>query len=210
MEDPKIEAQVREKHGSIDAKKLRKSGRIPGVLYGHKEDPVSFSIPEEEIRPAIFAGHHIVELAIDGKAQKAMIQDVQWHAYLEQILHVDLLRVDADEKVQVDVALHVKGTSPGLLAGGIMEQPHHLVPVECLAIRIPDEIVVRINDLNIGDAIHTSDVKWPEGVTCTLPENEMLIHIVEPKMGEVETATEEVAGAEPELIGADKKEESGE
>lgn len=211
MEDPKIEAVPRKRLGSIGARNLRREGRIPGTLYGHKEDPVSFSISEDSLKPVVQAGHHVVDLEFEGKSEKAIIHDVQWHVFADQILHCDLLRVRADEKVTVDVALHVKGTSQGVLNGGILEQPHHQVPVECLALRIPDEIVVRINDLKINEAIHVSDVEWPEGVKCMLPEGELLIQVAEPNLKEEDMDTEDV-GAEPELIGGDKdkdKEEEG-
>ena len=207
MDDPKIVGTVRKELGSINSRRLRKEGKVPGTLYGHKEEAVSFSVPNEQIFPVIASGHHVVDLELNGKTEKAIIQDIQWHVYRNQLLHCDLMRINEDEKVTIDVALHARGTCPGVLAGGILEQPHHKVPVECLVIRIPDEISIRIADLQLGGSIHVSDVEWPEGVKCTLPEQELLLQVTIPKGGDDEDEEAGIAPLEPELIGEKKKEE---
>ncbi len=195
--DPKLVAEPRTSTGTSSARKLRKAGRTPGNIYGHKQEPVSFSIENDVLIPILKTGHKVVDFELDGKQEKAIIQDVQWDTFSKYVQHFDLLRVDADERVHVEVALSLKGTSPGVLRGGILEQPRHSIPVDCPVIRLPDKIEVRIGKLDLGESIHVSDLELPPEVTTPLPPNEVLIHIVVPKKGvEVVTEAEEESEGE--------------
>jgi large subunit ribosomal protein L25 len=134
---------------------------------------------------------------------------VQWDALGTYIQHFDLLRVDAQERVEVDVPIELKGTAAGAMSGGMVEQPLHELTIECPAIQMPDAIVVRISELQIGQAIHVRDLDLPEGVTAITDPDQVVVQVVMPL--EAPEATEEAipGPAEPELVGR-KPEEEGE
>lgn len=207
MEDPTIQLSKRESTGTKNSRRLRASGKVPGNIYGHKEGAVSISLENDVLLPIVASGHKVVDAVIDGHTQKALIQDVQWDTFSRYIVHFDLLRVDADERVTVDVPIHLRGTSPGVVAGGILEQPHHTIALECPAIRIPEAIDVRIGTLEIGGAIHVSDLEWEDGIDPQIEGTEVLVHVIEPKMSAEPATTDEDTGAEPEVIGAKAKDE---
>ncbi len=196
-QDPKVVCQVRTTLGSSKSRQARAQGLIPGNIYGHKQDPVAVTLASETLVPIIMSGHKVVDLEMNGQTEKAIVHAVQWDVLGSEILHFDLLRVDATERVTVNVPLLMKGTAPGVAAGGILEVPHHSIPVECNAISIPDNIVVKVADLEIGQAIHISDMEFPAGVTPKLPANEVVIHVVKPKAAAADELPTPVAAATP-------------
>jgi len=193
--DPKLVAELRDSVGTSSSKRLRNSGRIPGNLYGHKKESISFSINGDVLAPILKTGHKVVDIEVNGQAEKAMIQEVQWDTFSKYIQHFDLLRVNENERVSADVAISLKGTAPGVLGGGILEQPHHTIPVECPVIRLPDKIEIRIGSLEIGQSVHVSDLNLPEGITTSLASTEVLVQVVSPKK-EVKLPEEEVEAEE--------------
>lgn len=192
--DPKIQAARREAVGTIATRKLRRSGMIPGNIYGHKQETIHFSVENDSLAPIIASGHKVVDFELDGRVEKAIIQDVQWDTFSKHVQHFDLLRVDENERVTTQVDLLIRGISPGVLAGGILEQPHHTLPIECPVIRLPDNIVVRVNTLQLGESIHVKDLVLPKDVTTTLPPDEVIVHVVAPRKSAV--AEEEAPAAE--------------
>ncbi|TWT60336.1 50S ribosomal protein L25 [Rubinisphaera italica] len=201
-DDPKLTAQRRESLGTSTSRRMRKAGQIPGCIYGHKQEAISFAVSAEELNPIIASGHKVVDFDIDGSVDKALIQEVQWNTFSTYVQHIDLLRVDANERVSTSVEIVVRGISPGVLAGGILEQTHHELPIECPVIRLPEQIVIRVSDLKMGGAIHVSDLKLPTDCTTTLPPEEVLVHVVEPRKAPEPTDEELAASAEPEVVGA--------
>jgi large subunit ribosomal protein L25 len=190
--------------------RLRRSGRLPAVLYGHGEQPVSLALVSEELEASLRHGAKVVDL--DGAASgKALLQDVQWDTFFHQVLHVDLLRVQAGERVTVDVPIELKGESPGAANGGIIEQIVHSVEIEVALDVIPEKLHVRINKLDIGGHLTVKDIiDLPEGATVNLDEDEMIVHCIMPAAEEEEAAAEEGATAEPEVIGKGKEDEEEE
>ena len=103
-----------------------------------------------------------------------------WDTFSQHLIHVDFMRVDPNERVRVKVPVHTRGTAPGVLAGGILEMPHHEVTVECLAVDIPGEIVVKVGDLQIGQFVHVKELTdIPPGVTILDAPDTVLVHIVQ-------------------------------
>lgn len=181
---------------------------IPGNIYGHEQDPVAVKAVLEDIDSLIHSGTHVIDIELDGSTQKTMFKDVQWDAFGTKIQHFDLLRVDANERVSVEVPFEIRGLAPGVLAGGVFEQPNHTLQMEVPVFAIPDAIEVRVHDLQIGDAIHVSDLELPEGSTVDLPPEAVVIQVVEPQeVPEEEDEGEGVGGAEPEVIGRKADEE---
>ncbi|MEZ6067337.1 MAG: 50S ribosomal protein L25 [Planctomycetaceae bacterium] len=145
----------------------------------------------------------MVDLKLDGNSETAAVSEVQWDTFRRYLIHADFMRVDANERVHVEVPVHLKGTAPGVVAGGILEQPLHTLSIECLAINIPKEILVKIGELEIGATIHVRELTdIPSGVTIQNDPDQVVLHIVEPR-GDDEAGAGAVAG-EPEVIGRPK------
>jgi large subunit ribosomal protein L25 len=200
-------ADKREGHGSRAARKLRAAGKVPGVVYGHKEATVSVSLSAEELLSAIAHKARVVDLKTDGALQKVLIRELQWDHLGMDLLHVDFARVSADERIEISVSIELRGTAPGVTAGGVMDQPLHALRVECPAISIPTSIRVSVAELQIDGAIHVRDVKVPPEVKVLDDPDAIVVQIKAPA-AEVEAAAEG-ATAEPEVIGRTAGEEEG-
>lgn len=197
--EAKLVVKLRAESGSAACRRLRWSGQVPGNLYGHNAPPAAVVISAEALTPVLTSGAKVVDVELDGKVDKAVVREIQWDIFGRQIQHFDLLRVDPNERVNVTVPLELKGTAPGVLAGGVLEQTMHSIVIDCLAYQIPDTIQVRIGSLNLGQAIHVSDLILPEGSHAHSAADAIVVHIVQAKVQE-----ELPAGAgpvEPEMIG---------
>jgi large subunit ribosomal protein L25 len=206
-----LNVQVREARGSSAARRLRRDGKLPAILYGHGEENVSLTVDSHELDAVIRHGGKLVNLK-GGLAETALIRDVQWDAMGTHVLHLDLARVSAQERVEVTVPIELRGEALGSKQGGIVEQLMHDVNVECSASEIPERISVNINDLDVGQSISIADIEVPKGVTLLAPEETSLVHCVAVGVeAEEEEALEGETGAEPEVIGrkAEESEEEG-
>jgi large subunit ribosomal protein L25 len=203
--------QPRLGRGSQAARKLRRQGLVPAVLYGHKEETVAVSLNADELGKAIRHGARVVDLQADGKVQKALIRELQWDHLGKELLHVDFARVAVDERVVVTVPLEIRGVAPGVTAGGVLDQPMHSLSVECLAISLPNSIRVAINEMQIGSVIHVRDLILPEGVTAMGDADAVVVQVKAPLVeAEAPAAPAEPGAAEPELIGRQKPAEEEE
>jgi large subunit ribosomal protein L25 len=200
-------AQPREGSGSQAARRLRRKGLVPAVIYGHKEETLSLALSVEEVEKAIRRGVRVVDLKTDSREEKAVINDVQWDHLGKELLHVDFKRVDVDERIVVTVPLELRGLAPGVNAGGRLDQPIHTLSVECLAVSIPDSIRVNIGELQLGQAIHVRDLVLPPGVKAMSDPDAIVVHVITPA-AEVAAApaAEAATAAEPEVIGRQKAE----
>jgi large subunit ribosomal protein L25 len=208
-----LRVEKRKSFGKRNNERLRRAGRLPAILYGHGEEAVSLTLAADQVEASLRHGAKVVDL--DGDANgKALLQDIQWDAFLQQVLHVDLLRVRAGEKVQIDVPIELKGESPGVLNGGIIEQVVHSIEIEVALDVIPDKLHISIKNLQIGDHLTAKDIiDLPPGAKILVDEDELIVHCVMPVTEEEEAeAAEEGATAEPEVIkkGKDEDEEEGE
>lgn len=195
-------AKTRERLGSRTCRKLRAEGRIPGNVYGHKEGSVAISVDGDTLTKAVFSGHRIVDVNLDGTVEKTMLREVQWNTFGTEILHFDLMRIDADQRVTVSVPVEVKGISPGVTSGGVLDLAFHAIEMEVLAVEIPDALVVRISDLQIGDAKVFSDLEIPPSAKVDIPDDTVIVQVNEPMEVPDEIEGEgEPGAAEPELIG---------
>jgi large subunit ribosomal protein L25 len=198
-EDPKLVAEARPRLGSAECRRLRLQQRVPGVVYGHGEEPAAIAVSGDALAPIVFSGHKVVDLDLGGAVQKAILRDVQWDTFGTHLVHFDLQRVSADELITTEIAVETHGTAPGVLAGGILDIPLHTIRVECPAVEIPDRIVVNVNHLDIEQAILVRDLKLPEKVRVLNDEDEVVLHIIRPSVlpDEEEGAA---LGAEPDLV----------
>lgn len=206
-----LNAAKRTETGTTACRRLRRRGMVPANVYGHEIDPLCVTLDGDDLRPVLSSGAHVVDLNVDGTVEKALIRDVQWDTFSTDVQHVDLLRVDPNERVHVLVPVHLKGTAPGVMANGMLEHHMHSLNVECPAVEIPDEIGVRINQLQIGDVIHVSDLHdLPEHLIVLDPPDTVIVQITEAVAAAPVEAEVVEGAAEPELIGRPAGEEASE
>lgn len=203
----KLKAVRRSEQGTHQVRRLRKSGRLPAIIYGHKEEPIPVSMDKHDLVEAVHHGARLLELDIEGQDQNVLIKQVQYDHLGQDIIHVDLTRVRLDERVEVTVPVVLRGKPSGAEEGGVVTQLVAAVRVECLVTAIPEEIRASIAGLKIGDSIKAGQLVLPPGATLLL-DPETLICTVS-LITEAEVAAPVEAGAaagEPEVIGATKEE----
>ncbi len=201
MEVGLLKVERRSATGTRAAEALRRHGRVPAVMYGHGGDCVPLSVDEEVLAAALHSGARVVTLELDGAEQQALIKEIQYDTFGQELLHVDFARVALDERIVLEVSIEVHGDAKGALQGGVLEQPLHAVEIECLAASVPDNIRVEVAEMDIGDSIHVKDLALPSGVKTLANLDEVVVIIHPPrKAEEVEVAIPEEAPAEPEVI----------
>jgi len=214
-----LKASLRDGRGSAIARRLRREGLVPAVLYGHKEGTVSISVPQRELAAALRTGTQTVALELGGKEERALIKDAQYDPLSLALLHVDFARVALDEKVIVSVPIEMSGTPKGASEDGVLDLVLKELEVECLVTNIPTEIKIRVHDLDIGDSIAVQDLDLPVGVVPA-PDVEpetVVVTVHAPRKGLEEEETEGEAleaaleeSAQPEVIGEKEREERAE
>jgi large subunit ribosomal protein L25 len=201
-----LEATAREKLGSANSRQLRRQGLTPAVLYGKKMDNVNLSLDTVQFADALRQHARILSVKLPGGGEEqAVIKEIAWDELTDEILHVDLSRVDLDERIQVDVEVALVGDSKGVMQGGMLQHVLHELPVECRAGAIPDAIKHDISELGIEGVVRVGELALPEGVTTSRAADEMVCQILPPKRGE-DLTVEGEAAAEPELVAKPKKE----
>src|SRR4051812_28171902 len=193
--------EPRESSNSRATRRLRRDGRVPGVLYGLGDDPVAFSVDARELRHALHGAGAVIELSGDGTGTtSAMLKDAQRHPVRGDVMHVDLLRVDMNKPIQSPVAVHLTGgeDAPGVKEGGVLEHVTREVNVEALPANIPEFIEFDVSEMNINDTATLAEVTAPAGVTI-LDDPETTIASLTPPRVEVEA--DEDLETETELVG---------
>jgi large subunit ribosomal protein L25 len=214
MESVKLSTKPRPGHGSRGAKKLRKDGLIPAVIYGHKEAVIPLALDRKELETALRHNTRVVDLQLPAGPETAVIQDVQYDHLGSFVMHVDFKRVSRDERVKMTVRIELKGTPPGLGGGHILEQPLHALHVECLALAIPDSIKVNVTGLQLGHPIHVKELTLPEDVKALDDPDLVVVQIALVKVEAAPAVAPAEPGAptaaEPEIVGRRVKEEETE
>ncbi len=204
-----LTAQPRSALGSRANKRLRDSGQVPCVVYGHKQDVIPLAVSRKEVAHHISKGVHVFDLATDGKAEKVLVKDVQYDHLGIEVIHVDFARVSLDERVKVTVPLELKGTPKGEAEGGVLQQIISDLEIECLVLEIPEVIRHNVSELGLNSLLHISDLKLPNGVKV-LHDPETIVATVKVIAEPVAAAAAEGETAEPEIIGRKAGEEEGE
>jgi len=167
----KVVAAVRSAQGSGASRRLRRSGKVPGIVYGSASDATPIEMDHNPLYHSlrVEAFHSsILDMEIDGKPEKVLLRDVQWHAYKPQVMHVDFQRIAADQKIHMKVPLHYTNQelSPAVkMLGAIVSHVQTEIEVSCLPSQLPEFIEVDLSNLAAGHPLHVSDVVFPEGVT---------------------------------------------
>lgn len=201
--------EKREGRGTRQADKLRKQGKVPAVVYGHKEQTLSVSVAQDAIASAVRHGARVVDLNLGDKVEKAQIVELQWDYLGKDILHIDFKRVSADERIELDVLIELRGVAPGIAGGGVLDQPLHTLRVECPVLAVPETIRVSVLELQLGGAIHVRDLKLPPDVKVLDDADAIVVHITEEK-AEAEAGELLGGAAEPEIITRKKTDEESE
>jgi large subunit ribosomal protein L25 len=170
-----MEAQVRKRVGSQESVKLREQGRIPAIVYGHKQEPQAISFDAHDFVEGLHHGHRLMDVVVDGETQTVIIKDLQYDYLGRDVIHIDLIRVDVTERIKVSVPIELKGTAQGTHEGGMIEEHVDSLDVEVVVSAIPDSLLVQIKDVCIGDSLHARDVELPEGVTLASPEDTLIV-----------------------------------
>jgi large subunit ribosomal protein L25 len=198
----KLEVSSRTPEGSRAARRLRRAGRVPGVLYGGQEEAVGFDVDARELRVALASSGAVLDLSIDGaQGTPVVLKESQRDPVRGNTIHVDLLRVRLDEAIHATVPLELTGTedAPGVKEGGVLEQITRELNVEALPTAIPESIVHAIGEMQIGDTISLAAVVMPPGVTLLDDTEEAIVATLSPPRLQVEEEPE--VEAETELVG---------
>lgn len=199
-----LKAEKRTTRGSKAVKKLRESGQIPAILYGHKPDNVMLCLNEHDFTRILHSGTRMINLTVDNKKESALIKDVQYDNLLDRVLHVDFSRIDLTERVKLRVPLEVHGEPVGVKEGGVLTHVMKDVEIECLPTAIPEKIKVNISELGMGKAIHVKELPVLEGIQY-ISETELVVASVH-QIVEAKAVPEEELLAEPEVITKKPKE----
>jgi len=203
-----IQVTKRDKMGTAATRRLRREGYVPAVLYGHGEGNEHLAVPSKQVEGLL--RHHSKTVKLSGDIKDtALISDMQWDPLGIEVLHLDLIRVNMKEKVEVEVPIHMHGEAVGTREGGVFLENAHEVLVRCSAGSIPDSVTLEINDLQIGEHRTAGQLELPEGVELVTPEDTVIAH-VEPPRVEEEAAEEVSAATEPEVISRAETEEEAE
>ncbi len=204
MADATLVAQRRTSAGKGAAGRTRREGLVPAVVYGLGEENVPVSVPSRELGHLLSSAsgaNTLFTLKLEGSDQLALARQIQRHPVKGTLLHVDFVRVRADQTIQADVPVHLTGDSEGAARGGVLEQFLYTVAVEAKPADVPNSLEIDISALEIGDAAHVRDLTVPSGVIITNDPDEVLAQVSAPRV--VEEEVPEVAEGEvPEGEGA--------
>ena len=196
----KLSISPREPEGSRSTRRLRRSGRVPGILYGGDAEPLTFSADARELRHALAASGAVLEVSDGGTATPAILKSAQYHPVRGETMHVDLLRVDLNVAIHAVVPLELTGgeEAPGAKEGGVLEQITRELNIEALPSAIPEAIFHDVSGMDINDTITLAEVTVPDGVTLLDdPEETTVATLTPPRLATDEDEIEE----ETELVG---------
>jgi large subunit ribosomal protein L25 len=198
----KLAITPRDPEGSRATRRLRRTGRVPGILYGGDSEPLTFSVDARELRHALAATGAVLEVVDEGNATPAILKSAQYHPVRGETMHVDLLRVNLDVAIHAVVALELTGgeDSPGVKEGGVLEQITRELNIEALPTSIPESITHDVSGLEINDTVTLSQITVPDGITLLDDLEETVVATLSPPR--VETEDDELE-EETERVGED-------
>jgi large subunit ribosomal protein L25 len=196
--------------GTRVARRLRAQGRIPAIVYGHKQTPQPITLARDDVWQMIKNSTHLAQLQYGDVTEMVLVRDVQWDHLGKEILHLDFARVRADEAIETEVKVELHGNAPGIAEGGLLEHLVHTLTVTCRANAIPDSLRIELAGLHLNQGFHVRDLALPEGVQVKADPDLLLAHVVARAVAAEPTPAEGEAVTEPEVIGRkaeDKAEE---
>jgi len=206
-----LAVQKRQTVGTRASRRERAEGRVPAIIYGHKQDPQPVTVAHDALDAALRHHTRMLDLKLGRSTERVLLSDVQYGTFGTEVIHADFVRVAMDEVIRVDVPVVLHGHAAGEQHGGVTEQLLTEVAVECLPGDIPEEIRVVITALELGQSLHVGDLEAPEGVKVISDPSHLVLTIAAPTKAiepEAEVAPE-AAEAEPELIARGAEEPEG-
>lgn len=203
MEAQQISVKKRNLEGSSASRRMRHAGLLPGVIYGTDANPLAVELETHAVEQVLH--HHasetiLVDINLEGEGSvSVLLKEVQHHPVSGALLHVDLQRVAANQTLQVEVSLELVGEPEGVKLGGLLDQVMHTIMVECLPADLPETVNVDVSELEIGSALHVSDLKLGNKVSILSDADAVVAGVSAPKVEQEEDENEDVE-AEPEVI----------
>lgn len=195
-----LQAELRNETGSRVANRMRRQGYLPAVVYGKGHENKCLKVSEKEVDKILRSKsgkNTFIKLKVNGDDEASvLIKDYQGHAITRAVTHVDFMVVTEDQNVEVSVPVRFEGRAAGLIMGGVQEVVSRKVNLICEAAKIPDEIVVDVTNLNLGENIHLSDIQLPAGVTCRPRYNPALVTMSGARKAAEEAQAQQAAAAE--------------
>ncbi len=219
MDTVSIVVQQRDAKGSRAARRLRRSGLIPGVLYGHGKDATVIAIDPHALRAALSSGagmHAVLDVTFEGQKRlhKAIVKELELDKVKNTVTHVDLQEIRLDETIESTVSVHFEGEAKGVKNGGVLEEAVREVTVKGLVTAIPEHLVIDISELEINDTCKVADIQVPEGIEVLDDPELVVCSVLPPRKAEAEEGIEAAAAAEggaaeaqPEIVGKGEQEE---
>jgi large subunit ribosomal protein L25 len=217
MDKVTLVVQPRDLTGSRNARRLRKSGLIPGVLYGHGKEATAFAVDPHALRPVLVGGgtHHVLSVTVEGhsRAHNAIIKELELDRVKSTVSHIDLQEIRLDETIETTVSVSFEGEAVGLKSGGMLDESTREVTIKGLVTAIPEHLVLDISAMDINDTAKVGDLVVPDGIEVLNDPEEVLCSLLPPRKVEeeleegVEAAVAGEAGAEPEIVGKGEAEE---
>jgi large subunit ribosomal protein L25 len=211
-----LPAETRDRAGKGASRALRRDGRVPAVIYGEKKEPLAIHVEEKLLHKMLRTGHFmnsVVMIDVGGKANRTLPKAVDFHPVTSRPIHVDFLRIGEHTKVTVAIPVRFdnEAASPGLKRGGVLNVVQHEIELVCDAASIPDELHIDLTGLEIGDSIHISEVKLPEGVKPAIDDRDFTVAtVVAPSaMKSEEDEAAQAAEGEVPTVGEDEAEGEG-
>ncbi len=180
-----LAAEARDRVGKGASRAMRRQGRVPAVIYGEKKEPLSVHVEEKRLVKLIETGHFmnsVVEIEVEGARHRTLPRDVHYHPVTDRPMHVDFLRVASNAVITVAVPVRFanEDASPGLKRGGVLNVVRHEIEVRCPADQIPDDILVDVTGFDVGESIHISSVRLPDGVEPVIDRDFTIATIAAP------------------------------
>ncbi len=196
-----LKALKRRRMGKGGAREIRREGNVPAILYGKDTDPISLVINPSELKQALSteAGENtLLEMNVEGDGENikklSLLREIQYDFLTSKPIHFDFLALDVNKKITVSVPVDIKGRAKGVREGGILEEIHREIAVQCLPADIPNSFAIDITNLDVGQSIHVGTLEVPEGVSVLSNEQDTIVVIHSPKVEEAEEGEE---AAEP-------------
>jgi len=206
-----LQAQSREQTGTHSTAKLRRQGRIPAIVYGHKKEPAAVSLDAHDFTDALQHGRRVIDVKCGSSKETVMVKDLQYDYLGKHVIHADLMRVDVSEIVTVSVPVQFKGEPKGAADGGVVVVHVDSLEVRCKVSDIPEVFVVSVKEMQVGDSIHAGDIAIPEGVTLVDEPETLIAACSLVTAAKTPEEIEKEIPAAPEVIGeAEREKKKGE
>jgi large subunit ribosomal protein L25 len=213
MERHSIEAELRTETGKGAARRIRRSGLIPGVVYGRGNEPRSIKVDPQDIEKLLLS-NAIFDLTFvgeDGEESTVIIKDYQKDVIKQNLLHVDFQFISMDEKITVSVPMNLEGEAVGVRDGGVLQQLLREIDIDVLPSEIPEEITIDISELEVGESLSVADLELSDTIDLVTDSDEVIVTVVTPtELVEEDEEEEEDEFLEPEVIGEEDEEEGEE